>query len=74
MARVKSLLKKHEVETAQRKRTCKNSGEAIVMGEVCLVVQDGIHSKYPYCRTIALQMIAAARERLDEIEAELSGT
>jgi hypothetical protein len=38
------------------------------------VVQDGIHSKYPYCRAVALQMISAARERLDEIEAELSDT
>jgi len=72
MGRLKSLLKSHELETAKGKRTCKNSGVKILRGELCLVVQDGIHAKFPYCRNTALKMIEAARERLQELEAAFS--
>jgi len=72
MSRVKSLLKSHLLETAKGPRTCKNSAVRIRRGELCLVIQDGIHAKFPYCRSVALKMIAAARERLDELEAAFS--
>ena len=72
MVRVKSLLKRVEVETVKTKRTCKNSGAAIVKGEVCIVVHDGIYDRNPYSRRVALQMIKAARLRLDEIESSLT--
>lgn len=67
----KALLKKHEVQVAERKRTCKNSGEVIVKGEVCLVVWDSQYDRKPYSREIALRMISDARQALDEIEAAL---
>lgn len=72
MGRVKSLLKKIDVEVAKGKRTCTNNGSAIRKGEVCLVVKDGIHDRHPYCRDVALKMIEVARDRLDEIELELT--
>lgn len=69
MARkLKALLKKHEVQVAERKRTCKNSGAVIVKGEVCLVVWDSQFDRKPYSRKIALQMISDARQALDIIE------
>jgi hypothetical protein len=71
MTRLKSLLKRVDVETAKGKRTCKNSGEKILKGDKCIVVFDGMHDHSPYCRSVALQMIAAARTKLDEFEAML---
>jgi len=64
----KALLKKHEVQVAQRRRTCKNSGASIIMGEQCLVVWDGQFDCKSYSRDVARLMIADARQALDEIE------
>lgn len=71
MRRVKSLLKKIDVEVAKGKRTCTNNGSAICKGEICIVVKDGIHDQHPYCREVALRMIEVARGRLVEIEEQL---
>jgi len=67
----KALLKKHEVQVAERRRTCKNSGAFIKMGEQCLVVWDAQFDCKPYSREVALLMIADARQVLDEIESVL---
>lgn len=69
----KALLKKHEIQVAERRRTCKNSGLAIAKGEPCLVVWDGQFDCKPYSRSVALQMIGDARIALDQLEAELTG-
>jgi hypothetical protein len=66
--RRKSLLKKHEVQVAVRRRTCKNSGDVITKGESCLVVWDAQFDSHPYSRTVALQMISDARVTLDRLE------
>ena len=69
--RRKSLLKKHEVQTAKRRRKCKNTGEAICRGETCLVIWDAQYDPHTYSREIAIQMIADAREVLDTLESSL---
>jgi len=66
--RRKSLLKKHEIQTAKGKRTCKNTGEAICKGETCLVVWDSQYDTHTYSKEIAIQMIADARKALDALE------
>ena len=71
MPKQKRLLKKIEVETAQRKRTCKFSKVQIIKGDTCLVVREGAHNRSCYSRSIALQMISAARKALDELEKRL---
>jgi hypothetical protein len=68
----KSLLKKHEVQIAKAKRTCKNSGETIGKGEVCLVVWDSQYDRRPYSKNIAFKIIADARQTLAEIENSLN--
>ena len=70
----KSLLKKHEIQVAERRRTCKNSGSPIAKGELCLVVWDAQFDCKPYSRDVALDMIADARSRLDQLAAELRNT
>ena len=67
----KSLLKKHEVQIARGKRTCKNSGKKILKGEAFLMVWDSQYDRHPYSREIAFKMIASARHVLDEIESSL---
>lgn len=71
MPRHKSLVKRCKVEVAQRQRTCKFSSESIPMGEVCLVVLEDGRKRSCYSAEIALEMIKAARVRLDEIESML---
>lgn len=73
MPKVKSLLKRAEVETAQRARTCKFSRKPIDKGLLCLVVYEDSRSRFCYSQEVALQMIGKAREALEEIEAELRG-
>ena len=68
----KSLLKKHEVQIAKAKRTCKNSGEPIGKGEACLVIWDSQYDRHPYSRDIAFKMIADAHEALELIEESLN--
>lgn len=72
MARVKSLLKRHVVETARGKRTCKHTGAAIEKGDICLVVFDGPRDRHPYGKEVARKMIEQARNTLSEAEAALS--
>ncbi len=68
----KSLIKKCELQIAERKRRCKNSNAAITKGESCFVVWDNQYDRSNYSATVALQMIADARVALDELEASLS--
>lgn len=72
MPRPKQMVKRAEVEVAKAKRTCKFTSEPITKGSVCLVVYDGPRDRSCYSRVIALEMIKLARERLDELESELS--
>lgn len=71
MAKVKSILKRIEVQLVKRERICKNSRTKIAAGEGCLVVWDGQYEKRPYCKEIALKMIKSAREQIDIIESKL---
>ena len=72
MPKRKSLLKRVEIEVAQRKRTCKFTGEAISKGETCVVVYDAPREFKGYCRDVALQMIEDARQRLQQMEDQLN--
>lgn len=72
MAKVKSLIKRHSVEVALHKRTCKHTRDPIPKGAVCLVVYDAPRERHPYSKEVATKMIAQARTTLDEIEASLS--
>ncbi len=72
MAKIKSLVKKHAVEIAVRRRTCANNGSTIHKGETCLVVFDGPRDRYCYCREVAQKMIDQARLTLLEIESALN--
>ena len=74
MPRPKQMVKQAEVEIAKAKRTCKFTREPIVKGSSCLVIYDGPRDRSCYSQRIALEMIKLARERLDELEGELSGT
>lgn len=68
MAKVKKLLKRCEIQTAVRKRTCKRTSEKISAGEKCIVVWDSQYDKKPYSKKIALEMIRKAHLDLDELE------
>ena len=72
MPKRKSILKRVHVEIAERRRTCKFSGEKFTKGESCVVVYDAPREYKGYSRSVALQMIEDARKRLDELEDELS--
>ena len=74
MPHLKQMVKRSEVEIAKAKRTCKFTSEPIVKGSICLVIYDGPRDRSCYSQRIALDMINLARERLDELESELSGT
>lgn len=68
----KSLIKKCELQVAERKRRCKNSNAAIAKGESCFVIWDNQYDRSNYSTSVALQMIADARVALDELEASIS--
>lgn len=68
MPKRKSLMKRVEVEVAQRRRTCKFTGGSISKGETCIVIYDGPRDTNGYCRQVALEMIFDARQRLTELE------
>lgn len=74
MAKVKSLIKRHSVEIALHKRTCRHTRNPIPKGSLCLVVYDGPRDRHPYSTEVAARMIAQARTTLDEIEANLKLT
>ena len=71
MPRPKQMVKRTSVEVAAKRRKCKFSGAAILKGSVCMVVFDGPRDRSCYSRSVALEMIALARERLSELEQEL---
>lgn len=71
MPKRKSILKRVEIEVAQRRRTCKFSGEKIPRGEKCIVVYDGPRNSSGYSRQVALLMIEDARQLLTALEAEI---
>jgi hypothetical protein len=72
MPRLKSILKRHRVEVAERQRTCKHDrSRKIARGECCLVVFDDERARFCYSREVALGMIAEAREALAMIETAL---
>ena len=65
------MIKRSCVETAKRRRICKFTGEPIAKGSLCLAVNDGPRDRSCYSRSVALEMIRMARERLNELEEEL---
>ena len=63
MGQYKSLLKRYDVEVAERKRTCKhNRTHSIYQGESCLVVREGQTGRYVYCMPCAREMFKKASE------------
>ncbi|HMG05300.1 MAG TPA: hypothetical protein VK581_07550 [Chthoniobacterales bacterium] len=66
------MIKKCEVQVAERKRRCKNSNAAIAKGESCFVVWDNQYDRSNYSVTVALQMIADARAALDGLKESLT--
>ena len=71
MPRVKQMVKRALVETAKAQRRCKFTMEAIPKDAVCLVVYEGPRDRSCYSAPVALEMLGAARAKLDEIEAAL---
>ena len=71
MPRVKQMVKRALVETAKAQRRCKFTKKAIPKGTVCLVVYEGPRDRSCYSAPVALEMLGAARARLDEIETAL---
>jgi len=69
--RRKSLLKKLEVQVAGKQRACRNTRSVIRKGDSCLVVWDSQYDRHTYSRSVALDMIADAREALDALESSL---
>ena len=68
MPRFKSLLKKCDVETAKRRRTCKhNRSHSIAAGQKCLVVYEGDSRRYVYCAACAKEMLQVTREKIEII-------
>jgi len=75
MPQFKSLLKRHVVETAQRKRTCKHDKlHLITKGQKCLVVYEGDRRRYVYCAACAKEMLRVARDRIDAIPTQFFET
>ena len=72
MPRPKQMVKQSKVEVAKARRTCKFTKESITKGSVCLVVYDNPRDRSCYSRHIAIEMISLARQRLDDLENDLS--
>mgnify|MGYP001603241885 CR=1 FL=1 len=73
MPNVKSLIKRVTVETAKRRRTCKNTHATIPKGALSLVVMEDQYVRSCYGKEVALEMLRQSRKRLDEIEMKLEG-
>ena len=71
MPRPKQMVKRADVEVAERRRKCKFSGASIPKGSACLVVYDGPRDRFCYSRSVALKMIVLARDQLKILEHEL---
>ena len=70
---MKQMIKRTEVEQAQRRRKCKFSGKAIEKDSLCLVLYEDSRDRYCYSKDVALKMIDKARSRLNELEDMLRG-
>lgn len=67
------MIKRTEVEQAQRRRKCKFSGKPIEKDSLCLVLYEDSRDRYCYSKDVALKMIEEARVRLVELEDMLRG-
>jgi hypothetical protein len=74
MPNLKQMVKRTDIEIAKAKRTCRFTGDNIAKGSICLVIYDGPRDRSCYSQRIGLEMIKAARVRLDALEATLSGS
>lgn len=72
MPKMKQMVKRMEVEIAQRQRTCKFSNAKIPQGDPCIVLYESPRDRFCYSRPTAIAMIKLARARLDELELELT--
>ena len=72
MPKIKQMVKRAKVEIANARRTCKFTKASIMKDTPCLVVYDGPRARSCYSVTTAIEMIKAARARLDELERELN--
>jgi hypothetical protein len=73
MPKMKQMIKRTEIEQAQRRRKCKFSAEPIEKGSLCLVLHEDSRDRYCYSKDVALKMIEQAKARLSELENELRG-
>lgn len=72
MPKLKQMVKRVEIESAQRKRKCKFTGDDIIKDSLCMVLYEDSRDRYCYSKDIAIKMIEEARKRLDELEKQLS--
>lgn len=72
MPKMKQMVKRTEVEIAKASRTCKFSKAPITKGETCLVLFESPRDRFCYSQDTGLHMIKLARERLDDLEQQLS--
>jgi hypothetical protein len=74
MAAVKDVLRHVSTEVAGRQRKCyrRPADHLIVKGQPCLVVRDASRQKRTYCTVCAHEILARARERLDELAEAVS--
>lgn len=71
MAKMKNLILKCQIETAQRKHYCKHNKKHIISrGELRLAItlNDGRATKIYYCKECALKMIEQAKLDLCRLE------
>ena len=73
MAQIKDILCHISVEIADRKRICHRHRRkhSIQSGEACLIVKDGSGYKRNYCLPYAIDLLKAARSRINEISNDL---
>jgi hypothetical protein len=71
VAQRKSILKKIQVETAERQRRCRYTRCRIAKGELCIVVFDGPQQRFCYSREIGLKMLMDASATLAELQTQL---
>lgn len=73
MPKLKQMVKRVEIESAQRTRKCKFTGNDILKDSLCMVVYEDSRNRNRYCysKDIAIKMIEDARKRLDELDKQL---
>ena len=71
---LKQIVKRADVEVAVRKRTCKFTGKSITSGDLCLIVLEGPRERSCYSAETALRMIEKGKERLLELQRQLTKT